>query len=70
MTIFSKNLGEAMASLAPPGYAYACLVRRHLLRQRTRHLSAELPGMKAFYRSQWCWSWDSFVMGFTRFWCV
>ena len=23
MTIFSKNLGEAMAPLAPPGYAYA-----------------------------------------------
>jgi len=25
MTIFSKNLGEAMAPLVPPGYAYASI---------------------------------------------
>jgi len=33
MSIFSKNLGEAMAPLAPPGYAYASPSRNfsHLL---------------------------------------
>jgi len=28
MTIFSENLGEAMAPLPPPGYAYDCEIYR------------------------------------------